>query len=242
MNRARATIVAGLCGLFVMNAGGASAAAITPVDSGDVLIVDANAPSKQLTRGDGTTSFLVRVPDGAVCPGDSFNDQWRIQSFMVPATDDIGALSYGVIGPEGPQQLALFGADAAASSFANILTPANAVAGQPGRINTPPPFSLAVAAGELVPSGSYRIGIACTYFGATALYWDTEIEVTQAADGEPSELSWRLPGVAAEPEEQDDSSKLPVFIVAIGAVATGGFIMFPRNAPRRSDSRSKEPK
>ena len=242
MKRLPVAVAASLGGIVLLVAGVVDAATISPVDSGKVVIVVADDPSKALTSGDGTTPFLVRMPDGAVCPGDSFNDQWRIQSFMVPATDDIGALSYGVIGPEGPQQLALFGADAAASSFANILTPANAVAGQPGRINTPPPFSLAVAAGELVPSGSYRIGIACTYFGATALYWDTEIEVTQAADGEPSELSWRLPGVAAEPEEQDDSSKLPVFIVAIGAVATGGFIMFPRNAPRRSDSRSKEPK
>ena len=242
MKRLPVAVAASLGGIVLLVAGVVDAATISPLDSGEVVIVVADDPSKALTSGDGTTPFLVRMPDGAVCPGDSFNDQWRIQSFMVSSETDVGTLSYGVIGPEGPQQLALFGADPAASSFANILTPANAVAGQPGSINTPPPFSLAVAAGELIPSGGYRIGIACTYFGATALYWDTEIEVTRAATGEPSDLSWTLPGLAAEPKKtDDDSGKLPVFVVVIGAVATGGF-MFSRNVPKNSNSRSKEPK
>ena len=241
MTRVHVAIGVGVCAIGLMITGAASAASVSPVDSGDVVIVDANDPSKPLTRGDGNTAFLVRVPQGAVCPGDSFNDQWRIQSFMVPAGDDIGALSYGVIGPEGPQQLALFGADAAASSFANILTPANAVAGQPGRIETPPPFSLAIAAGELVPSGRYRLGLACTFFGATTLYWDTEIEVTGAANGEPGDLAWTLPGVDAEPKEDDDGLSTVPVVGAVGAIAIGGF-MLSRNVSKRANNRSKEPK
>lgn len=228
---------------MLLGAGAAAAAAVSPVDAGDVVIVKAGDPSESLTRGDGNTAFLLRLPDSAVCPGDSLHDQWRVQSFMVPVGVDIGTLSYGVIGPEGAQQFALFGADQSASSFANILTPANSVAGQPGRIDAPPPFNLAVAAGEMVATGSYRIGIACTFFRATALYWDTEIEVTQAANGEPGDLSWRLPGMPAESEDQNDggSSTLLVVGVVVSAVAVGVYVL-SRNAPRRSHSLSKEPK
>lgn len=241
-NTALLAMVGGLSALLVTGAD--AVAAVVPIDFGDVVIADANDPSRALTGGDGTTAFVVRLPDGAACPGDSFNDQWRIQSFMIPAIDDVGKASYGVIGPEGQQQLALFGADDAASSFANILTPPNVVAGQPGRIALPPPFSLAVAAGEPISSGTYRIGIACTLFGATDRYWDIEIEVSQASKGEPSDLSWRLAGVPVELEEHDEGSSSTLLMVAgivAVAVAIGGFV-FSRIALRRSTVRSKEPK
>ena len=66
--------------------------------------------------------------------------------------------------------------------------------------------------------------------------------MTQAANGEPGELTWRLSGVAAEPPKQvDESSKWPLLVVATGVVAVGGF-MISRNASKRSNSRSKEPK
>lgn len=178
------------------------AAGNSPVDAGDAVLLDAG-DRDELARGDGNSAFIVGLPSGATCPGDSLNDQWRIQSFMVPVTADIGSLSYGVIGPEGTDQHALFGADFAARSFANILTPANAVAGEPGRIETPPPFSFAVVAGESIPAGNYRIGIACTYFGATALYWDVEVVITATSGGDPDALRWRL---ASAPEQTDGPS------------------------------------
>jgi len=219
-----------------------NAAVPVPDDSGDIVIVKAGDPSKELAHGDGSTAFVVRLPIGAVCPGDSLHDQWRIQSFMVPANTDIGTLAYGVIGPEGPHQLALFGADEAAGSFTNILTPANSFAGQPGRIDTPPPFNLAIAAGEKVPSGSYRIGIACTYFGMTALYWDAEIHVDAASDGEPQQLTWELAGVAPAPADQDENGPNPAFALAgVGVITALGFVV-KRNVLSRSSNRSEEPK
>lgn len=244
MRRAAASLLAIVGSIpALLVTGEASAATVVPVDSGDVIIADADDPSTALTGGDGTTAFVVRLPDGSACPGDSFNDQWRVQSFMIPANDDVGSLSYGVIGPEGEQQLALFGADEAASSFANILMPANSVAGQPGRIASTPPFSLAVAAGETISSGTYRIGIACTLFGDTDRYWDAEIEVSQASNGLPDDLSWRLSGTPVQPEERDDGAlrALPVVSGVVGAVAIGGFVL-SRIVLRRYNSRSKEPK
>lgn len=220
------------------------AAAEPPVDAGDVVLLDA-ADRDELSGGDGNTAFLVRLPEGSTCPGDSFHDQWRIQSFMVPSTTDVGSLSYGVIGPEGMDQHALFGADFAARSFANILTPANAVAGEPGRIETPPPFSFAVAAEELLPPGDYRIGIACTYFGATALFWDVEVVVTASKGGDPDDLRWRLASASEQaglPPAADGRSWVApaVVVVGVGIAAVPVATVLVRGRSRRLTPLPKE--
>ncbi len=220
------------------------AAGAPPVDAGDVVLLDAG-DRDGLSGGDGNTAFIVQLPDGSTCPGDSFHDQWRIQSFMVPTTADVGSLSYGVIGPEGTDQHALFGADFAARSFANVLTPANAVAGQPGRIETPPAFSFAVAAEEMIAPGDYRIGIACTYFGATALFWDVEVVITAASGGDPDELRWRMasaPDQAGESPATDDRSWVAptIVVVGLGAAAVPVATVLVRGRSRRLTPLPKE--
>lgn len=181
---------------FVLSAG-ASPTPVVPLDRGEAAIVKAGDGSP-IAQGGPDTAFSLAVPQGTSCPGDSMHDQWRVQTFMVPSDVDLGNLSYGVIGPEGEYQYALFGADSSARSYANVLTQANAVAGQPGLIDGLVPFNFAIVASESLPSGSYRIGFACTYFGSTATYWDTEIVVTN--DGS---FRWRL---ASAPESVLDTT------------------------------------
>ena len=219
------------------------ATAVVPVDAGDITLADAGDPSRSVDRGDGNTAFLVRLPQGASCPGDSFHDQWRVQSFMVPAGADIGALAYGVIGPEGTDQYALFGADFAASSFANMLTPANAVAGQPGRIEAAEAFSFAVVAGESLPTGSYRIGIACTYFRATDSYWDAEIIVSESVAADPDQFRWRLAGAPEQaPEPADDGVSVWLGLVALVVVAAALWFLLRNLTSHRTPSSRKETK
>ncbi len=220
------------------------ASVAVPADAGDLALVKAGDPSKPLDRGDGNTAFQVRLPEGASCPGDSFHDQWRLQSFMVPLDADVTTLAYGVIGPEGTDQHALFGADFAASSFANILLPANAVAGQPGRIEAPEAFSFAVVAGESLPTGTYRIGLACTYFRATDKYWDAEVIVTESADADPDQFRWRLAGAPeVAPEPADDGMGAWLGLIAAGAVAAVALVLYRRNriAQRTSSSPKETP-
>ena len=71
--------------------------------SGDAEAVQANNRLRPFTEGTHESAFSLRLPRGATCPGDSMNDDWRVQSFVVPSTDDPGALRYMVTGPEGPE-------------------------------------------------------------------------------------------------------------------------------------------
>ena len=222
-------------------AGGSHAASQSLINPGDLVIVDAGDPTKELSRGDGATAFVLRLSGESVCPGDSEHDQWRVQSFVVPSVIDPASLSYGVIGPEGKDQFALYGADWAASSYANVLTAANQAAGQPGRIQGLPPFSFAVAAAELITPGRYRIGIACTYFGETAAYWNAEVVVSASAAGSPAELSWRLANAPAQ--KSGDSTNRSVYLSLAGAAAIVALIVgisVTRRAHATSRSRSKE--
>lgn len=200
---------------FVLSAA-ASPTSVVPLDGGEAAIVKAGDGSP-ITQGDPDTAFSLAVPQGTSCPGDSMHDQWRVQTFMVPSDVDLGNLSYGVIGPEGEHQYALFGADPSARSYANILTQANAFPGQPGLIDVLVPFNFAIVASESLPSGSYRIGFACTYFGSTATYWDTEVVVTNAGS-----FRWRLASAPASVTNTTESSTGWI----TGAVLAGSLAFF----------------
>lgn len=194
-------------------------------DIGDVEIVSSNDPGTPVDRGNGFTVFGLRLPEGATCPGDSANDQWRTQTFMIPADQDPLELTYGAIGPEpwdSGEHWAFFGTDTI--PYVDVLLQRNSVAGQPGVIPTLPPFSFSVIAGENVPPQEYRIGVACTYFGVTTQFWDNRITVTSAGD-DPDEFTWRLADAPVEAPTDDDSS-LPIIPIAIGVVLVAGLGLF----------------
>jgi hypothetical protein len=220
-----------------------AAVADPPVRRGDILVVDPYKQSLALTYGSRTTQFSLRLPDGSVCPGDSANDQWRIQSFLIPSTDDPTGIHYGPIGPHpyGNGRYAMFGVDT--TPFVHQLLRKNPRQGQPGVIPPMPPFSFDVIAGEHIPSGTYRVGAACTLFGVTKLYWDTKVVLTDPPDGK---FEWRLFDV---PDSVDDprstsSSWLAVAITGGATAAVGAallsFIIWRRRSGVRRTTPSKE--
>jgi hypothetical protein len=182
---------------------GVAAAPVSPAfaadDLGEVVILDEQG--EVFSNGASATAFALRLPADATCPGDSMHDQWRVQSFVVPTGVDIGSLKYGVIGPEGEHQWALFGVDT--RPIAQRLTPPNATAGQPAQLGAFGLLSFGVLSPGMLPGGTYRLGIACTLFGETAHYWDTEIVVEDRSADLPAGFTWRLPEspsyVAPEP-------------------------------------------
>ena len=216
-----------------------------PVDSGAVRITDPYDESKAVTHGGAETEFTVRPPAGATCPGDSANDQWRVQSFIIPSTDDPAQIQYGAIGPEpvGNGRYALF--EVNTEPFVHQLTVRNPVAGMPGVIAAVPPLSFEVIAGQHIPGGTYRMGIACTYFGATALYWDTDVVLTEGTDNKVGSFRWRLASEPASVNRADDDSSTSAaaivgIAIAVLIVAAGCFVLIRRRRVGRLIILSKE--
>jgi hypothetical protein len=233
-----ATTLIGLAWTFGIPA--ASAATVEPVRAGDAVIVEGNDGSGELTHGKSATQFSLRLPQGAACPGDSANDQWRFQSFMVPASDTPDTLHYNVNGPDGPGQFALF--QVSTSPLVDVLTNQNAVPGEPGVIPALPPMSFAAFPPGLLPAGTYRIGIACTLARQTANYWDTEIVITSSPSDKPSQFVWRLASVPANVDDSHPGSSawlIPVGLAVLGAAALAWF--FWRRPTRVAVNRRRVP-
>lgn len=204
----------------------ASATTVEPVRSGDAVIVDGNDGSQELTHGQSATQFSLRLPPGAACPGDSANDQWRFQSFMVPASDTPETLHYNVAGPDGPGQYSLF--QVSTTPLVDVLTNQNAGPGEPGVIPALPPLSFAAFPSGVLPAGTYRIGIACTLSRRTADYWDTEVVITSSPSDKPSQFVWRLATAPASVNVSHPGSRgwlLPVGLAVLGAVGLAGYLL-----------------
>jgi hypothetical protein len=214
----------------------------TPHREGDVRLTDPYDQTKPVTHGGAKTEFSLKVP--GTCPGDSAHDQWRIQSFIIPADQDPIQIEYGAIGPHpyGNGRYAMFGTDT--TPYVHELLQRNPVAGQPGLIPQMPPFSFDVIAGERIPSGTYRVGASCSYFGKTAYYWDTQVIITDTlTDDGSGTFDWRL---ASEPESvntpKDDTNMAMTLGLGGAGVAAVGSVSFVfwrrgRNTPLREKER-----
>ncbi len=211
--------------------GSVEASVDTPSDAGSVEFVDPTS-REPITSGDSNTPFVLRVPADSVCPGDSANDDWRVQSFLIPATDDPATLQYGVIGAEGDGQFAVYSLQT--RPYVDTLTEANGAAGLPGRIPETVALSFGVFPAGTLTETRYRIGLACTLFRETAVYWDTEIELTSAPEVEPGQFRWTVAG-APVAEESDGGSSGLYALVALGAVAVVGLLVVRWRRSSRRD-------
>ncbi|HVV38284.1 MAG TPA: hypothetical protein VHC63_16875 [Acidimicrobiales bacterium] len=155
-----------------------------------------------LDAGNAGTNFSLKLPDGAACSGDSQSGEYRVQSFMVPASVDPATLTFDGGGPI-PNGLGaalrqpLFQTNTA--PFVNGATNVAAHPGGPGVIIDIPAFNLAVLPPAQVPAGDYLVGIACTKgeAGPKQLdrYWSATLHLGAAATaGAP--LSWTAAGSA----------------------------------------------
>jgi hypothetical protein len=209
--------------------------AIAPVRSGDVRVVDDRTRSRDLERGGSATEFGLRLPDGAACPGDSQNDQWRVDTYIIPITDDPGTLQYDNIGPTGSNRSAVWGTDF--TPVMNLFTIPNTVSGQPGVIDRLRPMSFGVFQPNTLPDGNYKIGVSCTYFGRTANYWDTEIVISNTPDDKPAQLTWRhasAPGADPQPSDAGTPAWVGISIALAAAAAIALAILFRQSRRRVS--------
>ena len=140
-------------------------------------------------------------------------------------------------GPTGPRQYALYEVNSSPLTDA-ILVP-NLEPGQPGLIPPIPPLSFEVfPPGEL--AGTYRIGIACTFYREPATYWDTEIVVTAEQNNDPGQFTWRT---TVRPAASTDTGS-PTSLVAMLAVLAVAVSVVVYSLSRRTGRRrglQKEP-
>lgn len=239
----RLGIIAALVGVSLAGSPAAHAATTVPVASGpdtsqiratragDLTLVDAVQRGTVLERGASATQFSLDLPKDASCPGDSESDNWRVQTFMIPADHDPAVIVYSANGPSGEGENAIY--DGNTNSVVDLLTVPNGQAGLPGRIQPFLTLSLGVFTTALLPPGQYRIGVACTYFGATADYWDTTIEVVADANDQPGGFTWRLPDAPAGTlSGAKDPSSFPLtwVFLAIAAAALGFVVVLNRRS------------
>ena len=172
-----------------------------PVDLGPVEVVDFGDPSQPLAGGDWETPFTLLLPDRATCPGDSANDSWRVQTFLLPIDVDPPSVWYGQLGPiedadsphfvgEGQVWWALY--DTVGQAYTSETLRPNLEPGQPGFIDRLPTFNLVLPAAAGLPAGRYRMGVACTFWRETANYWSTDIEVSYDGEVVPESFRWSV--------------------------------------------------
>jgi hypothetical protein len=204
----------------------ATATVDQPVRAGDLRVVFFDDPTKVAERGGSATRFTVKFPDGAACPGDSANDQWRTQSFVIPVGTDPVTLGYNNARPEGERNWPLYGDDTV--PYINQLLFKNAAPGKPGEIPPVPALSFATLPPGSIADGQYRVGIACTYFRHTAKYWDTKFVFVNDSSDVPGQLSWRLASSPPAPPDESDGSTRAVLIALGALVLAGSAISFVR--------------
>lgn len=199
--------------------------------AGPVTVMKVDDPGSTKQSGAVDDRFLLKPPARAACPGDSLNDDYRIQSFIVPDNDDPGALEYESLKPVGEGRWALY--NQWGSRWVQKMTSPNSGTGTPGLIDESPVLTLAYFKPGQLPAGTYRIGLACTYENVTARYWDARIEFTPGdADGSGS---WIVLDQSPYSAPTGSSWLVPllVAIVVFAVLFAGSFWLFSRSARDR---------
>ena len=201
-------------------------------DVGDVVLVGVDG--NLIRSGDASTRFFVRLPEGAACPGDSANDQWRVNTFLIPATSDPLDVIFGSSGPEPPWTSDVFPLFDNSTNLPIVFTMLrrNATAGSPGMIESVPETGFSVVADNQFPGGDYRLGIACSYFAQTTQFWDTELTMSVAPD-----VTWTFAAGVPTPATKSESSSR-IWVLMSGAVAVLGLVVWRRRlaSPRQQHS------
>lgn len=169
---------------------GGGAQVVTPTDGS----AGSGAP---LATGGSATPFTLRLPAGAACTGDSANDAYRLQSYLVPSSVSPASLTFDFVGPV-PQGVGaslrqpLYTVDG--NPYVDYQTANATEPGGPGPVVNIPAFWFGVYSPGNVPAGTYNAGIACTKGTASSTqldkYWNVQLVVVASTSDEPAAFTW----------------------------------------------------
>lgn len=179
---------------------------VRPTDLSTGLLVD-------LGSGGSGTAFTLSLPTRAACKGDSANDGFRIQSYMVPSTVDPGLLRFGSVGPQPPgvgpdfrQPLYSVTTD----PYVNEQTANADRPGDPGYIINIAAFNFAAFKPGDIAAGAYNVGIACTRGPASASqvekFWNTVFTVAIDPADKLLGIGWTVTGGSARSDAHTATS------------------------------------
>lgn len=207
--------------VYAQESGRGTATVVHPVDR-----------TIELASGDSNTEFRLRLPDDAACPGDSAHDDFRVNSFLVPAAVDPSQLRFQPIGPVGPNtdsRWALY--TTAPGPYSQRLTLANGASGEPGRIEVLPVMTFSFYPLETLPAGRYHIGITCSpgLEQTTSTFWSTEIELEHDPSVQPGGLRWSVVGSTATLDDGAAGRPIGTWVAAgVLVVGAGAFALLRR--------------
>ena len=165
-------------GLSVMGGGIALAAASF---AGAATVDGTGATS--IVGGGSDTEFLLNLPAGAACTGDSATDNYRVQTFMAVATTDPATLTFTGSGPNNSDVgvnflQPLYDSPGGSAVFGRTTAPVS------GQVQDNVVFSLAALTAEGVataratlPAGDYILGYMCTVGTALDKYWTATLAI-----------------------------------------------------------------
>jgi len=214
---------------------GATAAMAASTPTGPAIITDAaHAP---LNSGGSQTTFSITLPTGAACSGDTATSRYHVYGYIVPSSQDVGALTWDANGPvlpagepvgtPGGDFYSLYNTDTSPyAGNATAITTGQVV--QPGQMNYA--FFNTDGSGGLIPlpvPGTYNVGVACvTPAGTTDNYWNVQ-ESFVANSGDPNGEVWSVvPGNVVP--ESPLTVALPITAIAI--IGAGVFFARRRHA------------
>jgi hypothetical protein len=209
----------------------AAAGAADNLKAGKVIVVAGAESTQRRSEGGSQTEFSLQLPKGAACPGDSAEDGYRIQSFIVPASDDPGTLRYKSTKPDGDGRYALY--DLRTRPYVQGFTAVADTPGGPGLIVDLPTFNFAVYPPGYFTAGRYRVGVACTLINETKRYWDTELELIRAPDDLPAEIRWRAIESEGGPSAGSQIRTTVVLAALAAAAAAAAAVLVRRRNVRR---------
>ncbi|GAC1593977.1 MAG: hypothetical protein NVS3B21_15540 [Acidimicrobiales bacterium] len=169
----------------------------------------------------------MRLPSGSSCPGDSANDGYRVQSFIVPDAADVSTLTYRSVRPQVAGGYALY--DLITNPFSQAQTADARAPGQPGLIINIPTFSFGVFPPGSLSSGRYHVGIACSLHNDTVRYWATDLELSSAADDQPGHFRWVVVGARAT---RSRSASVPLLAGAAALSIVAGLAVWRRRSAK----------
>ena len=231
MNRTLTTAVGAVAIACLAIRGGTASA--QSLETGELKLVGVDGDP--IEGGGSTTPFTLRLPRGAECPGDSADDNYRVNSYMVPAAVEPQDVAFDGLGPKptgyGPGKefrQPLY--DTATTFFVSIQTEDAEAPGDPGKILELPNFAFGVFRPGDVPAGRYHVGLACTLINEIERVWDAQIDVVEDPGDQPAQIHWSVVGF-----EPSDGSSPPYLALGVGAAAAlaVSVVLLRRRSPAR---------